>query len=195
MTSKELLIDASLRLLERDGMDGFTIRRVAEFCNLSVAAPYKHFKNKEDLLYAAVQKLVEQWKIREAQCIARYAPDLKEQLVQLSMDWIRFSVETRSFAFLLTMDHSLLPEPARELLVSASDYARDCLSRLSLKEQWEHSLFLRREYILKSLSEGALRQFYVGTMEYRQDRLEMVEDCLRWCLFEEEMILQETEDF
>ena len=195
MTSKELMIDASLRLLERDGVEGFTIRRVAEFCNLSVAAPYKHFKNKDELLYAAVQKMVEQWKVREAQGIAQYAPDLKEQLIRLSMDWIQFSMETRSYAFLLTMDHSLLPEKARDLLVSSSDYARDCLSRLSLREQWEHSTFLRREYMLKCLSEGAIRQFYTGAMEYRQEHLEMVEDCLRWCLYEEEMILEETEDF
>lgn len=194
MTSKELLIDASLRLLERDGLEGFTIRQVAEFCNLSVAAPYKHFKNKDELLYAATQKMVEQWKVQEAQSIAQYAPDLKEQMVQLSMEWIRFSMETRPYAYLLTVDQTLLPEHVKELLVSSTDYARDCLSRLSLREQWEHSTFLRREYMMRSLTEGAIRQFYTGAMEYRQEQLDMVEDCLRWCLFEEEMILQETED-
>ena len=84
MSSKELLMEAALAILARDGFDGVTIRKIADYCNLSVAAPYKHFKNKEDILRQSVGSMVEQWKIREAKIIARYAPDLREQMVRLS---------------------------------------------------------------------------------------------------------------
>ncbi|MBU1171008.1 MAG: TetR/AcrR family transcriptional regulator [Proteobacteria bacterium] len=44
------LIDATLDLIAEKGIKAFTIREVAKRAGVSHAAPYRHFKNKEDLL-------------------------------------------------------------------------------------------------------------------------------------------------
>lgn len=47
---KNELIEQGIKLINKDGLDGLSLRRLAKLCNVSEAAPYKHFKNKEDLL-------------------------------------------------------------------------------------------------------------------------------------------------
>lgn len=49
------LIDATLQLISEKGIKAFTIREVAKRAGVSHAAPYRHFKDKSDLL-AAVAK-------------------------------------------------------------------------------------------------------------------------------------------
>ena len=49
---REQLITAGIEELNAHGVAGFSLRRVAAACNISCAAPYKHFKNKEELIGA-----------------------------------------------------------------------------------------------------------------------------------------------
>lgn len=52
------LIEAGLAIVDKEGLESMSLRRVAAACGVSHAAPYKHFKNKEELLNA-MQKYVE----------------------------------------------------------------------------------------------------------------------------------------
>ena len=45
-TVRDKLIIAGADEISRYGMTNFSLRRVAATCNVSCAAPYKHFKNK-----------------------------------------------------------------------------------------------------------------------------------------------------
>ena len=49
---KQQLIREGLRLLDTAGYDGLTLRKVAKACNVSQTAPYRHFKNKDELIAA-----------------------------------------------------------------------------------------------------------------------------------------------
>ena len=47
---REQLIAAGTAELEAHGIADFSLRRVAAACNISCAAPYKHFKNREEFI-------------------------------------------------------------------------------------------------------------------------------------------------
>ena len=47
---REQLIIAGMEELEAHGIADFSLRRVATSCNVSCAAPYKHFESKEKLI-------------------------------------------------------------------------------------------------------------------------------------------------
>src|ERR1035438_6082563 len=49
---KQTLLDASLALIRKSGPGGFTLREVARRAGVSHNAPYRHFRNKEELLAA-----------------------------------------------------------------------------------------------------------------------------------------------
>lgn len=52
---REELIQKGMELIQEEGVEKFSLRRVATLCNVSHAAPYKHFKSKEELIEAIIQ--------------------------------------------------------------------------------------------------------------------------------------------
>ncbi|SHI59388.1 transcriptional regulator, TetR family [Clostridium cavendishii DSM 21758] len=53
------LIENGLLLLNKEGVDGFSLRKVASMCGVSHNAPYKHFKDKEELIDEIIKEV---WK-------------------------------------------------------------------------------------------------------------------------------------
>ena len=49
---RQALIDAGIRIINEKGEDNLSLRKVAAACDVSHAAPYAHFKNKDELLEA-----------------------------------------------------------------------------------------------------------------------------------------------
>lgn len=47
---RQALVEATLRLIEEKGPLGFTLAEAARAAGVSPAAPYRHFKNREDLI-------------------------------------------------------------------------------------------------------------------------------------------------
>lgn len=54
------LIEAGIKLINQEGTKQFSLRKVAVLCGVSHAAPYSHFKNKEELLKAMQDHVREQ---------------------------------------------------------------------------------------------------------------------------------------
>ena len=57
---RNLLIEAGIELINQEGTKQFSLRKVAALCGVSHAAPYSHFKNKEELLKAMQDYVREQ---------------------------------------------------------------------------------------------------------------------------------------
>ncbi len=47
---RQALVEATLELIEQKGPLGFTLAEAARLAGVSAAAPYRHFKNREDLI-------------------------------------------------------------------------------------------------------------------------------------------------
>ncbi|MGH3137098.1 MAG: TetR/AcrR family transcriptional regulator [Gaiellaceae bacterium] len=58
--SRELIVDAALRLLDRDGAAGFSMRRLAEELGVGAGAVYWHVANKEQLLQLVFDRVIGQ---------------------------------------------------------------------------------------------------------------------------------------
>ena len=58
---RRALLDAAERVLERDGAGALSLRAVAREAGVSAAAPYHHFKDKDDLLAAVIDRSFETW--------------------------------------------------------------------------------------------------------------------------------------
>lgn len=60
---KEELINAGIEIINESGLDNLSLRNAAKRCNVSHAAPYKHFKNKDELLNAIQQHIIDDFSI------------------------------------------------------------------------------------------------------------------------------------
>ena len=57
--SRAAVVDAAAAVVDRDGIDGLTMRRVAEELDSSPMALYRHVRDKDELLVALLDRLVE----------------------------------------------------------------------------------------------------------------------------------------
>ena len=51
---RNALIETGIQLVSTEGVNAFSLRKVAAACGVSHAAPYSHFQNKEELLEACL---------------------------------------------------------------------------------------------------------------------------------------------
>ena len=58
---KNELIEKAICIVNSEGEQGLSIRKVASACNVTYAAPYAHFKSKEELLFACREYVSEQF--------------------------------------------------------------------------------------------------------------------------------------
>lgn len=56
--SRELIIDAALKIAEQEGVDSLSIRKVALRLGVTPMALYKHFSNKDELLSFALEAFI-----------------------------------------------------------------------------------------------------------------------------------------
>ena len=55
---RNALIEESIKMINTSGEESLSMRKLAERCGVSMAAPYAHFKNKEEMINA-IKKYVE----------------------------------------------------------------------------------------------------------------------------------------
>ena len=64
------ILSAALKIIQTDGVESLSMRSIAKHLNCSVASPYAHFKNQEEiiqaLLYSGEQKLTADLNIARA---------------------------------------------------------------------------------------------------------------------------------
>jgi AcrR family transcriptional regulator len=113
--NREKLILAGIRCISQRGLEAFSLRAVAADCGLSCAAPYRHFKNKNDLLVAILGYINDAWH-REQTAIISEGGGIRCQLIRISMAYIRFLVRNPSFRTIIMM-HNRSFTPEQRLLV------------------------------------------------------------------------------
>ncbi len=69
---KNELIEKGIELVNKFGLEQLSLRKVAQACNVSHAAPYSHFSNKEELFKAMQYHITEQFTAILEQTISKY---------------------------------------------------------------------------------------------------------------------------
>ncbi|MBQ8753090.1 MAG: TetR/AcrR family transcriptional regulator [Clostridia bacterium] len=135
---REQLIVAGIAELEAHGIPDFSLRRVAAACNLSCAAPYKHFKDKDALIEAIFAYIREQLRLLLAQVEAVYAGDPRRQLVESCVAYVRFCLANPHFRAVMTLSGGSLP-----LADTVEPLLRRCAPEATPERRQEQALVLR----------------------------------------------------
>ena len=88
---KEKLLAAGIDEILAHGASDFSLRRVAAACGASCAAPYKHFKNKDEFIREIISYVEEKWEHLSEQ-IASSFDDPAERIAQLCIANVRFKI-------------------------------------------------------------------------------------------------------
>lgn len=101
---RNALIEKGIELINSEGINMLSLRKVASLCGVSQAAPYSHFKSKEDLLYAMQEHVTELFmqvlKSAIASCENRSDPFV---LIQMGKAYVTFFIDNpHYFSFLFS---------------------------------------------------------------------------------------------
>lgn len=112
---KEELIQQSIMLINEEGIQNFSLRKVAARCNVSHTAPYKHFKNKEELMDAIVSFIMKDFK-DEIIKTAEAHPD-ERCMLSVGQRYVTYMLEHRDYFNFL-----FLGENQASVMVKESDF-------------------------------------------------------------------------
>ena len=164
---REQLVVAGITELENHGIADFSLRRVAAACNISCAAPYKHFKSKEGLIEAIFDYIESQLDLLLEQVGAVYS-DPKACLVESCVAYIRFCIANPHFRAVLMLSGRKLPLGKR-----VKNLAEKCFPGMDETERED------REYVVRSISYGAALLLESGELEYSEHIIERIKQNLK----------------
>ncbi len=88
---REKLLSAGIDEIVTHGVEGFSLRRVAAACGASCAAPYKHFKNKDEFVKEIISYVEDKWDRLQFQ-ICSAIDDPKDRISELAVANVKFKV-------------------------------------------------------------------------------------------------------
>lgn len=94
---KEALIRAALELIAQKGPAGFTFAEAARFAGVSPAAPYRHFRDRDELLESVAQRGFEEFEKALATAWNGGRPDAMSALDRLGKAYLAFARSEPAF--------------------------------------------------------------------------------------------------
>jgi AcrR family transcriptional regulator len=89
------LISAALRLIAEHGVQGLALSDAAHLAGVSVAAPYRHFKDKEALLAEIAAEGFVLFRDALAQAARSHPQDKVKRLVEMGVAYVEFALRHR----------------------------------------------------------------------------------------------------
>ena len=118
---KEALLQAALRLIAEEGPAGFTFADAARSAGVSPAAPYRHFRDRDELLSSIAQRGFEQFETVLTRAWDDGRPDTVTAFERVGKAYLAFAREEP--AFYSAMFESGLPVDLNPALLAASERA------------------------------------------------------------------------
>jgi AcrR family transcriptional regulator len=102
---RQAILDAAAALFLEQGYEQFSMRQIAERIGYSATTIYRHFENKDDLLFAVVDRGFERFgaALREA---AAGSDDPGDRLTALGHAYVRFGLENPTYYQLMFMQRT-----------------------------------------------------------------------------------------
>lgn len=146
---KERLLVAGLREIEEHGFNDFSLRRVASSCNLSCAAPYRHFKGKEELLIEIFKYINSRWQMLKKEIDKAY-PTIERRIVELSVAYLRFLIVTPSYLSMMFQKNQLISETELNALQKPDDFLPELIGTYGKENSWNDKKICTTIFNIKS---------------------------------------------
>lgn len=171
---RQLLIEAGIEEINRSGVTDFSVRRVAQACGVSCAAPYKHFKDRRDYIAAIIEYVNEQWHQRQEAILAGCTGGLREQIVEVVVGYVQFLVEKpwfRSILMLKDEEFDNLYHKARGQMSSRSQLLE---AEFFAESGWPEEKIKRKLHIVRAILFGTVFLIETGEVEFSQQTLDNI---------------------
>ena len=173
-SKREDLIKAGIQEINKHGIAGFSMRRIADDCGLSCGAPYKHFENRKDFIAAVIEYVNGQWRVRQQELLDQYAGDLRRQIVEMSVGYVEFLMEHPHYRSILMLKDEEFDNTYHRLRGELSSPTQQLAQQFFDSVGMDDFTSRRKVYVVRSLIFGAVILMDNGEMAYNQETLEFI---------------------
>lgn len=177
-TVKQKLIIAGIAEIEEHGIGDFSLRRVASACNVSCAAPYKHFKSKENFIAEIVLYICNKWLMLQNQVASIFEGDLKKQLSEICVAYVKFWIANPNFRTILTLKPDSFPDETMSVVTKITDITKELIHSLCVENKIGEDEEKRKTYVIRSLMYGATFLIDSGELENSAETINMIRQCV-----------------
>ena len=95
---KQALIDAGIRIINKEGEQGLSLRKVAAACGVSHSAPYAHYKDKDELLSAIKASVTEQFTEYLYKAVVGMKEESTEKaIIAMGRSYVKFFIDNPDY--------------------------------------------------------------------------------------------------
>lgn len=176
--TRQELIKAGIAEINRHGVAGFSMRRIAQDCGVSCGAPYKHFGDRKEFIAAIIEYVNSQWSTRQAEVMAAWEGDTGKQIVEVSTEYIRFLMENPHLRAILTMKNEEFDNVCHKRREEMSSPTKQMILRYCQEHHISEEVRKRKQYVIRALIFGAAVQFENGELPYDEHSMKIVHDSI-----------------
>ena len=168
---REVLLLAGISEINTHGVTGFSIRRVATACNVSCAAPYKHFKDKREFIASIIEYVNDQWAERQQEILSGCGDSLREQIVAVCCAYVEFLMEKPYFRSILMLKDeefdNLYHKKRGEMSSRSQKLELDFFDASGFTPE----TFKRKFHLVRAMIFGTIFMMDTGELEYSEETM------------------------
>ena len=169
---REQLILSGIEEIRQHGLRDFSLRKAAARCGLSCAAPYKHFRDKNDFLLAAAQYIYAQWCAIQQKTLAIPHESTRQCILDICVAYIQFLVENPHFRSFIMLKNPALRETHLRAISELSPVSAGLIQKYCEEVHMPEETRRRKTFVVRSLLYGAALMFDNGELLYTPENLE-----------------------
>lgn len=177
-SKRQDLIEAGLREINENGVAHFSIRRVANACGVSCAAPARHFGDRKGFLEAIIQYVNQTWRTQQLALLEKCQGTTREQLVELSVAYAKFLIDHPHFRSILMLKDKDFDNVYHRISGELSSTTQVLAKRYREETNMPPEVFKRKLYVIRSLIFGASLLVDNGELEYDDNFVNMIRTCI-----------------
>ena len=171
---RQELILAGIEEINTYGANDFSVRRVAAACSVSTAAPYKHFKDKKELIGAIIDYVNEQWAEEQERVLAGCADDPRTQMVEVAVAYTKFLMEKPYYRQTLMLKNAEFDNLYHRKRGELNSRTQQIMARIKEVYGLSDEVWVRKCLLVRSLLFGSVFMFDSGEFTYNETALENV---------------------
>lgn len=142
------LIEATRQLVEENGPDNFSVSDACRLAGVSTAAPYKHFRDKTDMMVAAVLEGITRHRTNVLTALEGTPEGTPERIVAIGREYVRFALREPGIfrlkfgGFTDRIAHPQLDESGRQIFGIVLEEIAKCVAEKEITRDVQRRGFM-----------------------------------------------------
>jgi len=107
---KEALVQAAYQLVSKNGAENFALADACRLAGVSTAAPYKHFRDRNEVLELVIERALDEMDRRSMAAVEKAGAGTLAGIVAMGHAYLRFAVDEQRLFRLMFGQHPVLKQ-------------------------------------------------------------------------------------